>query len=156
ENSVDGLAAAMTDALRHPDKTWQQADVAPYPTLHQAAALYCALFREQCATRAAQLPDGRWVVPGNRWDLVPPVDRDPLVSVVIPYFEQQRRLEFVLTALTVQTYPASRIQVIVTDDGSPQPPNVDAFRSMLDVTVVRQPDLGFRAAAARNLGASAA
>ncbi|CCQ17412.1 putative uncharacterized protein [Rhodococcus sp. AW25M09] len=156
ENSVDGLAAAMTDAMRRPDKTWQRPGVVPYPTLHQAAALYRALFREQRPSSAQELPDGRWVVPGNRWDSAPAVDRAPLVSVVIPYFEQQRRLAFVLTALTVQTYPAARIQVIVADDGSPEPPNVDAFRSMLDVTVVRQPDLGFRAAAARNLGASVA
>nr|WP_254925590.1 MULTISPECIES: glycosyltransferase [unclassified Rhodococcus (in: high G+C Gram-positive bacteria)] len=156
ENSVDGLAAAMIEALDHPEKTWQQPGVVPYPTLHQAATLYSALFREQSALDAQELPDGRWVVPGNRWDLVPPVDRNPSVSVVIPYFEQQRRLELVLTALTVQTYPASRIQVIVADDGSPVAPDVDAFRSALDITVVRQADLGFRAAAARNLGASAA
>ncbi|MGV8873768.1 MAG: glycosyltransferase [Rhodococcus sp. (in: high G+C Gram-positive bacteria)] len=156
ENSIDGLAAAMTDALRHPDTTWQQDGVVPYPTLHQAAALYRALFREQSAARVQELPDGRWVVPGNRWDLVPPVGRKPLVSVVIPYYRQQRRLEFVLTALTLQTYPASRIQVVVADDGSPEPPDVDAFRSNLDLTVVHQSDLGFRAAAARNLGASAA
>ncbi|OZC99412.1 hypothetical protein CH275_23090 [Rhodococcus sp. 06-235-1A] len=118
--------------------------------------MYSALFREYCALKAEELPDGRWVVPGNRWDLVPPVDRNPSVSVVIPYFEQQRRLELVLTALTVQTYPASRIQVIVADDGSPVAPAVEAFRSALDITVIRQSDLGFRAAAARNLGASVA
>ena len=156
ENSVDGLAAAMADALRCPNNTWQQPGVAPYPTVAQAAALYRALFAEQCSRTAKKLPDGRWVVPGNRWDLVPPTDRQPDVSVVVPYFEQQRGLEHVLTALTAQTYPASRIQVIVADDGSPVAPEVDAFRSALDVTVVRQSDLGFRAAAARNLGASAA
>ncbi|MEW2014479.1 glycosyltransferase [Rhodococcus sp. NPDC076796] len=156
ENSIEGLAAAMTEALRHPDRTWQQHDVVTYPTLEQAAALYRALFDEQRATAAHELPDGRWVVPGNRWDLAPPVDRNPRVSVVIPYFRQQRQLEFVLTALTLQSYPAALLQVIVADDGSPDAPDVDAFRSALDVTVVRQEDLGFRAAAARNLGASAA
>lgn len=156
ENSVDGLAAAMIEAVSHPDRTWQQPGVVPYPTLDRAAALYCALFREQSVPRALELPDGRWVVPGNRWDLAPPVDRNPSVSVVIPYFEQQRQLGLVLTALTAQTYPASCIQVIVADDGSPVAPDVDAFRAALDITVVRQSDLGFRAAAARNLGASAA
>ena len=156
ENSLDGLAAAMIEALDDPERTWQQPGVVPYPTLHQAAALYCALFREFERPQAEELPDGRWVVPGNRWDLVPSGDRHPSVSVVIPYFEQQRRLEFVLTALTLQQYPASLVQVIVADDGSPVPPDVDAYRSALDITVVRQSDLGFRAAAARNLGASAA
>ena len=156
ENSVAGLAAAMAEALRHPDGTWQRHDVVPYPTLEQAAALYRALFDEQCVKAAQELPDGRWVVPGNRWDLAEPVTRDPLVSVVIPYFRQQRQLELVLRALTLQSYPASRLQVIVADDGSPDAPVVDACRSGLDLTVVRQADLGFRAAAARNLGASAA
>ncbi|MCJ0890895.1 glycosyltransferase [Rhodococcus sp. ARC_M5] len=156
ENSVEGLAAAMAEALRHPDRTWQQDDVVTYPTLGQAAALYRALFDEQRAKTADRLPDGRWVVPGNRWDLAETVDLDPRVSVVIPYFRQQRQLELVLGALTLQSYPARRLQVIVADDGSPEAPTVDGFRSALDITVVRQPDLGFRAAAARNLGASVA
>ncbi|WP_415973948.1 glycosyltransferase [Rhodococcus sp. 077-4] len=155
ENSVDGLAAALSEALRNPDKTWQDRDVVHYPTLPQAAALYSALFDEQCAQAALGLPDGRWVVPNNRWDLVPSVDREPHVSVVITYFRQQRQLELVLAALALQTYAASRIQVIVADDGSDVAPDVDVFRSTLDITVVRQADLGFRAAAARNLGASA-
>ncbi|WP_256980694.1 glycosyltransferase [Rhodococcus sp. 14-1411-2a] len=156
ENSVEGLASAMAEALRHPDRTWQNRDVVTYPTLEQAAVLYRALFDEQCSPTADQLPDGRWVVPGNRWDLAEPVDRDPRVSVVIPYFRQQRQLEFVLTALTLQSYPASLLQVIVADDGSPEAPDVDGFRTALDITVVRQDDLGFRAAAVRNLGASVA
>ncbi len=156
ENSVESLAAAMAEALLHPDRTWQQHDVVTYPTLEQAAALYRGLFDERCATTATELPDGRWVVPSNRWDLAEPVDRDPRVSVVIPYFRQQRQLEFVLTALTLQSYSASLLQVIVADDGSPEAPDVDAFRPALDITVVRQEDLGFRAAAARNLGASVA
>lgn len=69
ENSVDGLSAAMTDALRRPEDTWLQPDVVAYPTLDQAAALYRALFGEQRLPSALELPDGRWVVPGNRWDL---------------------------------------------------------------------------------------
>lgn len=110
----------MAEALLHPDRTWQQHDVVTYPTLEQAAALYRGLFDERCATTATELPDGRWVVPSNRWDLAEPVDRDPRVSVVIPYFRQQRQLEFVLTALTLQSYSASLLQVIVADDGSPK------------------------------------
>ena len=156
DNSIEGLAAAMAEALRHPDMTWQQHDVVAYPTLEQAAVLYRALFDEQRAKAAKELPDGRWVVPGNRWDLAPSVDRNPRVSVVIPYFRQQRQLEFVLTALTLQSYPATLLQVIVADDGSPDAPDVDIFLPALDITVVRQEDRGFRAAAARNLGASVA
>ena len=47
-----------------------------------------------------------------------------------------------------QTVPPT--EVVVADDGSAQPPRVPA-----GVRVVRQEDLGFRAAAARNLGAAA-
>ncbi|GGG20176.1 hypothetical protein GCM10007304_37580 [Rhodococcoides trifolii] len=89
-------------------------------------------------------------LPGNRWDLVrDEPHRFPTVSVVIPYYEQPRQLENVLTALRMQTYPADLIEIVVADDGS-TPALVRA-----DVTVVRQEDKGFRAAAARNLGASA-
>ncbi len=103
------------------------------------------------------LPDGRWMVRGNRWDLVPADPRPPeTVTVVIPYFRQQEQLNRLLTALDMQTHPASRLQIVIADDGSPAPPDVDAYRHTLDPVVVRQPDRGFRAAAARNLGAAAA
>ena len=99
------------------------------------------------------LPDGRSVLPGNRWDLAPRDVEPPTVSVVIPFYEQQRQLDLVLTALSMQTHPASRLQVVVSDDGSSVPPHVHAFDGAV---VVRQEDRGFRAAAARNLGARAA
>lgn len=89
-------------------------------------------------------------VPGNRWDLVtdrPPAE-PPTVSVVIPYFRQQAELDRTLSALRRQTYPADRLEIIVVDDGSPEPPTVPE-----GVRVLRQDDDGFRAAAARNLGA---
>ena len=102
-------------------------------------------------TAAAQRPDGAFVVPGNRWDLVPAAPATPAeVSVVIPYFEGQPELDLVLAALSRQTHPRSRLQVVVADDGSARPPRVTGVG--LDVTVVRQDDRGFRAAAARNLG----
>ncbi|GAA1458252.1 glycosyltransferase [Williamsia maris] len=103
------------------------------------------------------LPGGHWVVPGNRWDLVPDEPRPPAtVTVVVPHYRQQAQLDRLLEALTLQTHPASLLQVVIADDGSPTPPDVGAYRDRLDLTVVRQADHGFRAAAARNLGASAA
>lgn len=99
------------------------------------------------------LPDGRVVVAGNDWsalDRVAPA-QPPTVSVVVPWFRAQAQLDLVLAGLAAQTHPASRLQVVVADDGSPQPPRVPA-----GVVVVRQPDRGFRAAAARSLGARAA
>lgn len=81
----------------------------------------------------------------------------PTVSVVIPYFENPRGLHAVLEALDHQDgfSPRDRqgagLQIIVADDGSASAPELPA-----GVRLVRQPDLGFRAAAARNLGASVA
>ncbi|WP_193045163.1 glycosyltransferase [Mycolicibacterium baixiangningiae] len=100
------------------------------------------------------LSDGRFTVPGNRWDLLAGhTETDATVGVVIPFYNQQRELDRVLAALERQTYPAHLVQVIVADDGSARAPSLP--RSPLDITVVRQDDLGFRAAAARNLGAAA-
>ncbi|GAB3249179.1 glycosyltransferase family 2 protein [Kineosporia babensis] len=100
------------------------------------------------------LPDGRYVVPGNRWDLVTAAHPRPFLSVIVPYYQGERQLAMLLEGLRLQSYPRSRFEVIVADDGSPQPLTLDACS--LDVRVVRQEDLGFRAAAARNLAVRSA
>jgi GT2 family glycosyltransferase len=89
-------------------------------------------------------------LPGNRWDLLAGEwpGETPLVSVVIIHYDQQHELDRTLAALAVQDYPADRIEVVVVDDGSPVAPTVPE-----GVRLVRQEDRGFRAAAARNLGA---
>jgi GT2 family glycosyltransferase len=89
-------------------------------------------------------------LPANRWDLLDgewPREA-PLVSVVIIHYDQQQELDRTLAALAVQDYPADRIEIVVVDDGSPVAPTVPD-----GVRLVRQEDRGFRAAAARNLGA---
>ena len=103
-------------------------------------------------------PDGRWVLPGNRVELLDGAHpaAAPQVSVVVPHYRQQAQLDLVLTALARQTHPPTRLQVVVVDDGSPALPTVPAAAAGIDVRVLGQPDLGFRAAAARNLGAAAA
>jgi GT2 family glycosyltransferase len=104
--------------------------------------------------RPLPLTDGRFAIPGNRWDLLEhSASPEVRVAVVIPYYEQPAQLALVLRALELQDFPSERIEVVVADDGSPTPPDVS--RSRLHVTVVRQDDEGFRAAAARNLGAAA-
>ena len=91
--------------------------------------------------------DPAWVlVPGNRWDLLPP-GPTPTVTAVVTHFDQPAQLALVLDALARQTHPG--IDVVVADDGSADAPTVPP-----GVRIVSQPDLGFRAAAARNLGAS--
>ncbi len=92
-------------------------------------------------------------VPGNRWDLAPEAadghSGAARVSVVIVHFEQHIELARTLEALARQTSPAS--EIIVVDDGSTQPPDVGP-----GVRLLRQEDLGFRVAAARNAGAAVA
>ncbi len=87
------------------------------------------------------------LVPGNRWDLLPEVPSLP-VAVVVTHYEQPAQLARTLAALAVQTF--APYEVVVADDGSPTPPQVPD-----GVRVVTQQDRGFRAAAARNLGARA-
>lgn len=77
----------------------------------------------------------------------------PRVSVVVPYFENPQGLTRIVEALAAQTYPGE-IELVVADDGSspelaPRLPDNPGF----PVRVVAQEDRGFRAAAARNLGA---
>jgi GT2 family glycosyltransferase len=101
-----------------------------------------------------RLSDGRTIVPDNRWDLAGDTLSTPLVSVVIPYYNQPHQLALVLEALTAQTYPRDRMEVVIADDGSDEGSLIDRWTSQLTLTVVTQEDKGFRAAAARNLGAA--
>ncbi|RKT77010.1 GT2 family glycosyltransferase [Terracoccus luteus] len=75
----------------------------------------------------------------------------PDVSVVVPYYERPDHLERLVAGLDAQTLDPSRFELVVADDGSAVPPTVSP--RAYAVRVVSQPDLGFRAAAARNLGA---
>lgn len=91
-------------------------------------------------------------VPGNRWDLVAHLDPEPpRVSVIVTHYAQPAELARTLEALRRQDHPHDRLEIIVADDGSPEPPVVPE-----GILLVRQEDRGFRAAAARNLGAAAA
>jgi len=77
----------------------------------------------------------------------------PRISVVVPYYEDQRRLDLLLAGLDLQTVPPDAFEVAIADDGSrvaPEPGD-RSYR----VSVVRQSDLGIRPAAARNLGVRA-
>lgn len=77
----------------------------------------------------------------------------PRIGVVIPYYADQVGLDRLLGALAAQTVGARAFEVVVADDGSPTPPVLG--ERPFAVRTVRQDDLGFRAAAARNLGAAA-
>ena len=75
------------------------------------------------------------------------------VAVVIPWFDDQPALDRLLAALTAQDW-TGRFEVVVADDGSPHPPDLRAAAGLAAISV-SQPDEGFRAAAARNLGVGA-
>ena len=78
----------------------------------------------------------------------------PPVSVVVPHYESPHDLDLLLTALELQDHPLDLLDVVVADDGSRTLP--DPGTRPYAVRVVGQADDGFRAAAARNLGARAA
>jgi glycosyltransferase involved in cell wall biosynthesis len=80
---------------------------------------------------------------------------NPLISVVIPTYNRERILRETLRQLTRQTLPVEDFEVIVADDGSSDGTAavVDSFADRLPLRYYFQPDLGFRAGAARNAGA---
>lgn len=86
--------------------------------------------------------DHRAIVPGSA----------AAVSVIIPYYNDAARLQTVLDGLSHQVFDGD-IEVIIADDGSTTPPVPVCVHP---VRIIAQEDLGFRAAAARNLGASLA
>ena len=99
-------------------------------------------------------------VRGNDWRSLPvaPVEffePDMIVTVVVPYFEAPEALALTLAGLEGQTYPRELFEVVVVDDGSDPPLELDEPTS-LRVRVIHQEDLGFGAARARNNGARAA
>lgn len=92
---------------------------------------------------------GPWLRGNNLPSLV---EKTASVSVVIPYYNDIDSLRAVIRGIEADGF-AGEVEIIIADDGSPTTPSVT---SRLPITVVRQEDQGFRAAAARNLGARAA
>lgn len=76
------------------------------------------------------------------------------VSVIIPVYNRYQILANTLAALTHQTYPKHLIEVIVVDDGSNDEifSIIKKYENKLNLFYARQADIGFRVAAARNLG----
>lgn len=76
----------------------------------------------------------------------------PQVSVIIPTYNRADNLRHCLESLTKQDHPA--FEVLVCDDGSSDDTYqvAQAFTSRLNLRYCWQPDHGFRAGAARNMG----
>ncbi|MEZ5320115.1 MAG: glycosyltransferase [Vicinamibacterales bacterium] len=73
----------------------------------------------------------------------------PFVSVIIPVFNDARRLRGCLDALEQQTYPADRYEVVVVDNGSTDRPE-SVVAAHAHAVCVREPRPG--SYAARNAG----
>ncbi len=118
---------------------------------------------ERAATAAPAASGGRGLVEPlryNDWRQVAVAAPEAFVpelpvSVVVPYYAQSEELARTLAALEGQTYPRELFEVVVVDDGSPEP-LARPRETPLDVKVVRQKDLGFGLARARNTGVRAA
>ncbi|HEY0936605.1 MAG TPA: glycosyltransferase [Trebonia sp.] len=151
------LTSALADALADPALTYLPPDAHGGPTVDLVAQLYREHLDSCRRPRLISVGAGKVVVPGNRWDLLARRRTvvQPLVSLVIPYYQNQSGLDLVLAALSRQRFPRERLEVVVADDGSAQAPEVTAA-GRTQVRVVRQENRGFRAAAARNLGAACA
>lgn len=82
--------------------------------------------------------------------------QDVLFSVIIPTYARPNQLVGCLESVTHLQPPATGYEVIVVDDGSPQPLDeiVKPYRDRLDLTLLHQPNAG--PATARNAGARAA
>ena len=77
----------------------------------------------------------------------------PDFSVVIPTYRRPDRLRSCLEGFSRLDYPRHRFEIIVVDDGSPEPPDgiISRWRDHLDLKIICQPNAG--PAAARNHGA---
>lgn len=76
------------------------------------------------------------------------------VSIVIPFYQDRHVLARTLASLIHQTYPSHLVEIIISDDGSSEPVMevLEMFQPKLNLQYVRQEDLGYRPASARNLG----
>jgi GT2 family glycosyltransferase len=75
---------------------------------------------------------------------------EPLVSIVIPTYARPKRLRECLAALARQTMPADTFEIVVVDDGSPQPVVPPEATTSPTIRIIRQPNAG--PSAARNRG----
>ena len=73
----------------------------------------------------------------------------PLITVVVPCYNSEKRINNVITSLLNQTYPADRLQIIMVDDNSQ-----DNTKSLLEKTASLYPN--FEYYACRSKGVSEA
>lgn len=77
-------------------------------------------------------------------------------SIVVPSCRNPENLAELLASLAALSYPPSKFEAIIVDDGSPVPlaPAISAFQHRLNLTLLQQGNMG--PAFARNRGAGIA
>ncbi|MFQ5419094.1 MAG: glycosyltransferase [Anaerolineae bacterium] len=80
----------------------------------------------------------------------------PFISVIIPTYGRNGQLMDTLNAFLKQTYPSNRFEILIVNDGSPEPLDLilKPFQNQLDLTLIIQENAG--PAVARNSGAAQA
>jgi glycosyltransferase involved in cell wall biosynthesis len=73
--------------------------------------------------------------------------RYPFISVIVPVFNDSESLQLCLAALARQSYPSSRYEAIVVDNGSDRPEQVKALVELYQgVIYATEPTPGYYAA----------
>src|SRR5574341_47503 len=77
-------------------------------------------------------------------------------SIVVPTYSRPWQLESCLNAISRLDYPRDRFEILVVDDGSPDPPEalIRQFQTLMNLRLLKQEHAG--PAAARNHGAGRA
>lgn len=119
--------------------------------------------RRQGLARLHRAAYGRVPGMGNDYSFVdaPPLrdySAQKTVSIILPVYNRRDILEKTIAGLLHQSYPKSLIEVIIADDGSRDHPEalIERYGDRLQMRIVAQEDLGFRAAKVRNEGIRAA
>lgn len=82
----------------------------------------------------------------------PSTSKKPVASVIIPCFNMGRYLDDALDSIRAQTF--ADYEVIIVDDGSTEKDTLEKLKTIRDVVVIRQENMGLPAA--RNSGVRAA
>lgn len=107
--------------------------------------------RELCDAELTRVAiEANYRRPIMRNEAVPQLDSHPLVSVVIPFFNQHETLPETLKSVHQSDYPS--VEIVLVDDGSDHPVALELMESMdgCGFTVIRQKNQGL--SAARNAG----
>ena len=110
-------------------------------------------FLERAAILAADDAE-REIVAENLASLRPAVDREIEVSVIVPTHGRSEVLRKLADELEKQTFDHDRFELVVVDDGSPEPVSVDTDAYSYDFRLMRQAQAG--PGAARNRAIAAA